>query len=95
MTTPSRVLTGPARIWLFTTFLAGSALVLFLGLGGDAPSPVVSLAVPWWAVAAAFCLAEIAVVHVEIRRESYSFSLSEVPLVVGLFFLEPQHLILA
>ena len=95
MKTRSRVLTGSARIWLFTSFLAGTAIVLFLGLGGDAPSPAVSLAVPWWAVAAAFCLAEIAVVHVEIRRESYSFSLSEVPLVVGLFFLEPQHLILA
>ena len=27
---------------------------LFLGLGGDGPSPAVSLAVPWWAVAAAF-----------------------------------------
>jgi K+-sensing histidine kinase KdpD len=93
--TPPRVLTGPARIWLFTSFLAALAVVLSLSLHGDAPSAAVSLAIPWWVVAAAFCLAEIAVVHVEIRRESYSFSLSEVPLIVGLFFLKPQHLILA
>ncbi len=95
MTAPSRVLTGPAKIWLFTSLLAGLAAVLFLGLHGGGPPLAVSLVVPWWVVAGAFCLAEIAVVHVEIRRESYSFSLSEVPLVVGLFFLEPQQLILA
>jgi hypothetical protein len=90
----SRLLSGAGRVWLLTSFLAVAALGMYLTVHRHAPAPVVSLEVPWWLIAIAFCLAEIFVVHIEIRREAYSYSLSEVPLVVGLFFLEPGQLIL-
>jgi diguanylate cyclase (GGDEF)-like protein len=41
------------------------------------------------AVALAFGLAELAVVHVPVGRNSWTLSLSDVPLVVGLFVLAP------
>ncbi|MGA8016861.1 MAG: EAL domain-containing protein, partial [Candidatus Dormiibacterota bacterium] len=50
---------------------------------------------PWWLLAALFCVAEICVVHVQFRREAESFSLSEVPLVLGLFFDRPLTVVLA
>jgi signal transduction histidine kinase len=93
--TRSRLLNGTSRVWLLTSLLAAAALWMYLTIHRGAPAPVVPLEVPWWALAIAFCLAEIFVVHIEIRREAYSYSLSEVPLLVGLFFMEPEHLILA
>ena len=48
---------------------------------------------PWWVFALAFAGAEIAVFHVELRREAHTFTLAEVPLVIGLFFAAPLHLI--
>src|SRR5438270_13977035 len=51
--------------------------------------------VPWLLVAAAFYLAEANVVHVYRRGDAHTFSLSEVPLVVGLFFLSPAGLVAA
>jgi signal transduction histidine kinase len=51
--------------------------------------------VPWWALTALFCLGEILVVHVQFRRNAYSFSLSEIPLVIGLFASSPSELVMA
>jgi hypothetical protein len=41
-----------------------------------------------------FGLAEVFVVKFEIRRGTVSFSLSEIPLVLGLFFAHPTSLVL-
>src|SRR5439155_13846601 len=49
----------------------------------------------WWPMIAAFAAAEIFVTHLQIRRESYSVSFSEVPMVLGLFFVQPGGLIAA
>jgi diguanylate cyclase (GGDEF)-like protein len=56
------------------------------------PSPV---AIPWPLLAVGFAIAEIFVMHLEFRSDSHSFSLNEVPLVLGLFFVSPAELILA
>jgi diguanylate cyclase (GGDEF)-like protein len=50
--------------------------------------------VPWWVLAAAFALTESAVLHVQTRREAQTVSISELPLVVGLFLAEPGELVL-
>jgi diguanylate cyclase (GGDEF)-like protein len=42
--------------------------------------------IPWFVLAPFFCAAEVCVVHIQFRREAHSFSLSEVPLVLGFFF---------
>lgn len=57
--------------------------------------PVHPLPLPWWVLAAMFGLAEVFVVKFEIRRGTVSFSLSEIPLVLGLSFANPTTLVLA
>jgi diguanylate cyclase (GGDEF)-like protein len=56
--------------------------------------PVHPLPVPWWVLGAMFGLAEVFVVKFEIRRGTVSFSLNEIPLVLGLFFADPTNLVL-
>src|SRR3954451_5877590 len=51
---------------------------------------------PWvWPVlvTAGFLGAELLVVHLRLGREAYTFSLMEIPLVLGLFFVRPDLLI--
>jgi hypothetical protein len=49
----------------------------------------------WWQLAGVFALAGVFVFHVEINSEAHTFSLSEVPLVLGLFFSHPWELVVA
>jgi diguanylate cyclase (GGDEF)-like protein len=51
--------------------------------------------VPWWVLAAGFAAAEIFVIHVDIRRQTHSFSLIELPLVMGLLFAGPLAVVAA
>jgi signal transduction histidine kinase len=76
------------RIWLVNLCLAAIASGL-LALGRDLESPLSSPAVPWWALAIGFGLAEVFVIHLRFHRHAHSFSLSEIPLVVGLAFASP------
>ena len=83
------------RLWSFNGLLAGLAALLFFGflMGQDAfGSPV---HVPWYVMAVAFFAAELKVIEVHFRRESHAFSLTEVPAVIGLFFLSPNEYLLA
>lgn len=49
----------------------------------------------WWQFAIAFCIAELAVVHIEIRREAVTLSLSESVLLVALLTISPAGVIAA
>ena len=71
--------------------LAGGLLLAgrFVGHGAYLPSPEV----PWWLLAVAFTATEIYVVHLQSRRQGQTISLSEIPLVVGLFLAPPLALI--
>ncbi len=51
--------------------------------------------IPWPLAALGFYLGETNVVEVHFLRERHSFSLSELPGIVGLFFLPPQEYLLA
>ncbi|HEY3073083.1 MAG TPA: EAL domain-containing protein [Candidatus Limnocylindrales bacterium] len=53
------------------------------------------LTVPWPVLAVAFFLAESKVIVVAFRQETHSFSLSELPAVVGLFFVDPPSYVVA
>ena len=46
---------------------------------------------PWPVLALGFLAAEAKVIVVHFRRETHSFSLSEIPAVIGLFFLTPDR----
>ncbi len=82
------------RVWALNAALVAAAAVLFFGIVVNLPSPNLPL-VPWWALAVLFFISEIAVVHVQIRREANTFSLNELPLIVGLYFTSPVGMVLA
>ena len=83
------------RVWLFTGLLGVAALAGYLlDVRHLVPysSPV---HVPWPILAIAYLAAETKVILVHFRRETHSFSLSEVPAVIGLFFVTPNEYLLA
>jgi diguanylate cyclase (GGDEF)-like protein len=89
----SRRLPRLASIWLLTGALAMAALAIYQTLVPNG-SVVLPGGPPWWLVVVLFAFAEIFVVHLKVRRDTHTFSLSEIPLVLGLFFLSPAELIL-
>jgi diguanylate cyclase (GGDEF)-like protein len=89
------VFAGPPRIWLVIIGLAWAAAAIYLIGLSDLPAIDHPVDVEWWAVAGGFVIVEILVVHLQFRRDTHSFSLSEIPLVIGLFFLRPSLLLLA
>jgi diguanylate cyclase (GGDEF)-like protein len=95
---PGRLLAGltPARrVWLFSASLAAAAALLYGTVFPAKEALPVPFMVPWWAVAAGFALADVKVIEVHFRRESHAFSLTEVPAVIGLFFLGSNEYLLA
>ena len=52
-------------------------------------------ALPWWVLAAGFAATEACVLHVQVRRETQTISLSEIPLVLGLFLASPLTIVAA
>lgn len=94
--TPLLRLSGTARVWILSVVVAAIAAFLTLGVETARVDRIDNpFDIPWWAVAALYALAEVCVVHLQFRREAYSFSLSEIPLILGLFFLSPITLVLA
>jgi diguanylate cyclase (GGDEF)-like protein len=84
------VLTPPALGGMPWTVAGTAAAASSAGSAGS-----VGFALAWWQLAGVFTLAGIFVFHVEINSEAHTFSLSEVPLVLGLFFSHPWELVLA
>ena len=83
-----------SRVWLLTAFLfVAGFLIYFWWLRPMGPA-VGPMLLPWWAVAIAFAVTDVFVVHLHTRRDAVSFSLSEIPLVVGLFLANPISLVL-
>jgi diguanylate cyclase (GGDEF)-like protein len=77
--------------------LAGLALTPY-ALGGADDSvrrAAAGFSLTWWQLAVVFACAGVFVFHVEINSEAHTFSLSEVPLALGLFFASPRELVLA
>jgi diguanylate cyclase (GGDEF)-like protein len=54
---------------------------------------VAHYAMPWWILAALFYAGEVCLVDLQFRRGAFSFSMNEVPLVLGLFFASPRELL--
>ena len=86
---------GSTRVWLFTLVLIAGTVVLGALWVPAAPPVAVPVMIPWWLLAAGFYLAEAKVIHLHIGRSAHSFSMSELPLVAGLFLVTPPEFILA
>ena len=89
------IITPAVRVWIFVGLLAAVAIWLYLAVVRQLPVPHAPFTLPLWLAAAGFYVIEIKVVHLHFRRGAHSFSLSEVPLVIGLFFAAPGDLVLA
>jgi signal transduction histidine kinase len=82
-------------VWLLTAALivtALAALPIVSRYGREIPG---GRQIPWWALAIGFGLAEIFVMHLRIARHAHSFSLSELPLVIGLAMAAPAEIVMA
>ena len=92
LTTVAARVDPSVRVWLLT---AGLALAAAIGAARLISLGVLPLAlhVPWWLLAAAFLVAESAVVHVHFRDNAHTFSLNEIPIVIGLYFASPSELL--
>ena len=82
------------RTMALSALLVLGAAVTFVATGlGGIDGPADGLHLPWWVLAAAFAAAELCVFHIEVRREAHTFTLAEVPLVLGLVFASPLALL--
>ena len=86
---------GSMRVWLFTLLLAAATVVLALLIVPPAAPVTPPVTIPIWLLAAGFYLAEAKVIHLHIGRSAHSFSMSEIPLVAGLFLVSPPAFIVA
>jgi len=87
--------TGRTGAWFFTLAVAAAAVAVFLLFIIAAPGYEPGDELDWPVLAVAFGLAEVAVVHLIVRNQAVTVSLSEIPLVVGFYFLAPAYLVLA
>jgi diguanylate cyclase (GGDEF)-like protein len=81
------------------TWVAVGVLTALVGLAAGVGHPFLrsgpfspSFALPWWALALAFAATEANVLHLQVTRQARSVSLSELPVVLGLFFAAPLDL---
>src|SRR4051794_17582747 len=87
----------PAR----ETVLVVAMIVALLGLTVLAGHPFVGLGpflgfanLPWWALGIGFAATEACVFYLQTKRQARTVSISELPLVLGLFLASPAQLLL-
>ena len=83
-----------ARVVALSFVLVGVGVLALVGVSAHRTPLHPPLTVPWWAFVPAFMLTEALLFHLEIRDEAHSFSLSELPLVIGFFFASPWAIVL-
>jgi len=83
------------RVHLLTVVLVATAIFLLVDVVSKLHVIPAPRQIPWWLLIPLFCAAEVFVVHIQFRRDAHSFSLSELPLVVGFFFAPPLVVVLA
>jgi diguanylate cyclase (GGDEF)-like protein len=75
--------------------VALAALAVLVGLPYvSAPPPSDTLELPWWLLAACFAATEACVLHIQTKREAQTVSISELALVLGLFYATPLDLLM-
>jgi diguanylate cyclase (GGDEF)-like protein len=85
------VVAGPrASVLIFSGLLAAVGLGLYAAVVPTLPAPAAPFTIPWPIFALAYFVAEAKVIDVRFRGGTHTFSLTEVPAVIGLFFVDPQ-----
>jgi diguanylate cyclase (GGDEF)-like protein len=83
------------RVYVFTAFLAVVGVGLLQQTLGEGVLPRSPFAIPWWALAIAFAVAEVVEIDIEIRGETHSLTFTEIPCLVALAFASPEAYVLA
>ncbi len=86
---------GDGGVWLLTAALTVGAGAMSWWLVTGVDHPDAGMHLPWPLLAGAFLGAEMFVVHVPFRRDTYTFSLTEIPLVVALVAVDPAAVLVA
>ena len=86
---------GPVALWTTSALLVSASIGLWLAVQPAVPDARWTAVPAFLLLAAAFALSEVFVAHVQFRRDTYTFSLVEVPFVVGLVFAPPLVTVLA
>src|SRR5436305_1295953 len=86
---------GAAPVWALNAAIVALAVTLHATVGHHINVLDRAFSIPWYILAIAFGLAEVHVVHLRFRSEAHSFSLNEIPLILGLFFVSANGLVLA
>jgi diguanylate cyclase (GGDEF)-like protein len=89
-----RVARPTRRVLALTLVLAVVGTVLFAAVLRNPPDRPTHLHISWWILAILFGATEIWVFHLQFGREAKSISISEIPLVLGLFYTAPGPLML-
>jgi diguanylate cyclase (GGDEF)-like protein len=87
-------MTATRRIVAFSLSLAGLAALLLVGVS-RLPVPTAGARIAWPLLAVGFALADSFAVHVEVRDNAHSFTMNELPLMIGLFLCTPEQLVAA
>jgi PAS domain S-box-containing protein len=91
----SRLFEGARGVWLLSGTLAVAAGLVYVFLVRPLPPLETNGPLVWIGLAAAFGLAEVGVIHLHVRNQAVTLSLSEIPLVAGFYFVAPADLVLA
>ncbi|UOY00865.1 GGDEF domain-containing protein [Blastococcus sp. PRF04-17] len=90
-----RLPTTSRRIGLLVALVGAAAAALFVLVVRDLPRLDGAVELPWPLWVLAFAAGELLVVHIQLKRDSHSFSLADLVLVAGLYLLQPAALVAA
>ncbi len=85
---------GPgSRVLSVTGVLCVLGVIGYQLTYGSTPPLASTVYIPWWMLSALFAVTEMYVLHLPIRREAQTVSLSEIPLALGLLCASPATLL--
>jgi len=87
------MLSRSQRLLLFATLLGACGTVIWVGPLRDAHQLTLGASVPWWIVLLGCYACSLFYVQVTVHRTTSNLSLTEIPVAMGLFLIDP-HLLL-
>ena len=86
-------LSGPQRLVVFSICLGVIGAALWLLPLRDVQRVTTMSAIPWWAELATCYVTSLLFVQVRVHREVSTLSLTEIPVAMGLFLIDPHELL--
>ena len=86
-------LSGAQRLVIFATLLGLAGGAIWFGPLHNVVRPNAAFSMPWWGELLACYAASLFYVEVGVRRTRSTLSLTEIPVVVGLFLVDPRMLL--